>query len=131
MRPRTRCRPKLRDESGAAAVEFALILGLLLTVLFAIVQFGLYYSEVVVLTGAAREGARVAAVREPDEVEERVLDAADPYTVNGSISVSTVCDEATQGDPVTVSWTQTIEVDLVLLWPITATPDIAAIFRCE
>lgn len=122
----------LRGERGAAAVEFALIIALLLTILIGIVQFGRAYSEVVVLTGAAREGARLAAVRESTgEVQGRVIEAASPYDVNGSISVSTQCSDTNQGEPVTVSWTQTIVIDLKLLPSITEQADIAAVFRCE
>jgi Flp pilus assembly protein TadG len=119
-------------ERGAAAVEFALVVGLLLTVVFGITGFGKAYSEVVALTGAAREGARRAAVRAaPSEVTNAVHDAAAPYEVNGSISVSTQCDEDNQGEPVTVSWTEPIEIDLVLLGTLSKTREIAAVFRCE
>ena len=121
-----------RDERGAAAVEFALVVGLLLTVLFGITGFGKAYGEVVALTGAAREGARRAAVRaDTGEVVGAVRDAAAPYVVNGNISVSTQCDETNQGEQVTVSWTEPIVIDLVLLGTRTETRDIAAVFRCE
>ena len=126
------CPANLRGERGAAAVEFALIVGLLLTILFGIVQFGRAYSEVVVLTGAAREGARLAAVRESTGVVQgRVIEAAGPYDVNGSISVSTQCSDTNQGEPVTVSWTQTIVIDLKLIPSMTEQAEIEAVFRCE
>ncbi|MGH2699500.1 MAG: TadE/TadG family type IV pilus assembly protein [Actinomycetota bacterium] len=130
---RERSRPtNLRGERGAAAVEFALVVGLLLTLLIGIVQFGRAYSQVVVLTGAAREGARLAAVRESTSVvQTRVRQAAQPYAVNGSIGISAQCSETNQGEPVTVGWTQTIVIDLMLLPPMTEQKRIEAVFRCE
>jgi Flp pilus assembly protein TadG len=51
-----------RDERGAAAVEFALILPVIILLLFGIIEFGRAWNVKQVLTDAAREGARVAAV---------------------------------------------------------------------
>ena len=51
-----------RDEQGAAAVEFALVSVLLLTLVFAIVQYGFYFFQSQSATSSAREGARLAAV---------------------------------------------------------------------
>jgi Flp pilus assembly protein TadG len=123
-----------RDERGAAAVEFALIVGVLVLVVFGIIEFGRAYSEVNVMQGAAREGARLAAVRaDRSEVVARVRLAAAPYRVDGTPSVSTTCDEDTTGDPVTVSWTQTIEFDIPMLpgGQITKPGRIQGVFRCE
>ena len=126
----TPCSSKHRDERGAAAVEFALIIGLLLTILFAIVGFGRAYSERVALTGAAREGARCAAVRaETCDVEEVIADAAGAYEVNGVISAGT-CDVETVGEPVTVSWTQEFTVN-ALVKTFEWAREIRAVFRCE
>lgn len=48
-----------RDDSGAAAVEFALILPIVLTILFGILQYGLYFNDAL----GASQGTR-AAVRQ-------------------------------------------------------------------
>jgi Flp pilus assembly protein TadG len=50
------------DDRGAAAVELALVLPLLLVLLFGIVDFGRMLNAQIVLTEAAREGARAAAM---------------------------------------------------------------------
>lgn len=50
------------DQGGAAAVEFVLIFPLLLLILWSIVDFGLLLNARLVVTTAAREGARRAAV---------------------------------------------------------------------
>jgi Flp pilus assembly protein TadG len=50
------------DEEASAAVEFAILLPILLTVVFAIIDFGRVYAVKNNLVAAMREGARVAAV---------------------------------------------------------------------
>ncbi|MBF0672759.1 MAG: pilus assembly protein [Salinibacterium sp.] len=53
------------DERGAVAVEFALVVPVLLMVIFAIVEFGLIYNAQIQVTASAREGARAAALGAP------------------------------------------------------------------
>ena len=50
-----------RSESGASAVEFALIVPLVVMLLFGTVSAGLAYSDHVAITNAAREGSRYGA----------------------------------------------------------------------
>lgn len=59
MRWRT---PEPSREEGAAAVEFALVLVLFLTLVFGIIQYAFYFFQMQATTSAAREGARIAAV---------------------------------------------------------------------
>lgn len=54
-----------RDESGAAALEFALVVPILLIIVFAIISYGYMFSVRQALTQAAAEGARAAAVSTP------------------------------------------------------------------
>jgi Flp pilus assembly protein TadG len=51
-----------RDQDGAAAVEFALLLPLLVLLLFGLIQFGIAFNTKIQATNAAREGARMAVV---------------------------------------------------------------------
>ena len=51
-----------RSQSGVAAVEFALILPVLLLIVFGIINFGLYLYDKAVVTNASREGARAGIV---------------------------------------------------------------------
>jgi Flp pilus assembly protein TadG len=53
----------MKNESGTAAVEFALVLPLLLLVLFGTIEFGILMYDQSVITNAAREGARWGAVK--------------------------------------------------------------------
>jgi len=54
-----------RNQKGASAVEFALILPLLVVLLFGIVEFGLLMYNTQVITNASREGARAGIVFSP------------------------------------------------------------------
>jgi Flp pilus assembly pilin Flp len=51
-----------RDQDGAAAVEFALLLPLLVLLLFGLIEFGFAFSTRIQATNAAREAARRAVV---------------------------------------------------------------------
>lgn len=59
---RLRARHATRDERGAAAVEFALVLPILLLLLFGIIAYGYMLSFRGSMSQAAAEGARAAAV---------------------------------------------------------------------
>lgn len=59
---------RLPGDRGAAAVEFALLLPVLLLIVFGIIDFGRALNAQVTLTQAAREGARLAALNQPDVV---------------------------------------------------------------
>lgn len=49
-----------RDQSGAAAVEFALVVGLFVFVLYGLISFGMILATKQRVTNAAAEGARAA-----------------------------------------------------------------------
>lgn len=71
-------RDATRPDRGAAAVEFAIVVPLLLLVLLALVDFGrLFYVEVS-LAGASREGARAAAVGRSATQVAAVVQASSP-----------------------------------------------------
>ena len=62
MSVRKNLRREAKKEDGAAAVEFALIVGLLAILVFGLLEYGLAFWQVQNLRSATREGARVAAV---------------------------------------------------------------------
>ncbi|MFI5622882.1 TadE/TadG family type IV pilus assembly protein [Nocardioides sp. NPDC051685] len=68
-----------RADRGAAAVEFALVLPLLLLMLFGLIDFGRALNAQITLTQSAREGVRLAALQQPG-VEDRTRAAAEPMT---------------------------------------------------
>jgi Flp pilus assembly protein TadG len=130
-----------RGERGAVAVEFIIILPILVTILFAAIEFGLALSKYETYVGAAREGARYAAVRcKPQSssgcsdalIAGRVSSASTGYPIGpGSPSESTVCSDSNVGSQVTVSWAQDITVSIAFFGNYTMHPTIKAVFRCE
>ena len=127
-----RARRRVDGEGGAAAIEFALVASLLIVLVFGIIEFGRAYSEYQVLQGAAREGARAAAVRAPaSEVVARVRESAGSYELSGSPSVSTQCTDENTGSPVSVRWTQVFQISLPFLPDFHQSAEIKGVFRCE
>src|SRR5206468_3746959 len=77
-----RIRDRFHTQDGAAAVEFALIVGVLAMLIFGMLQFGLTFFELQNLRASAREGGRLGAVgATPDAVRNRLADAS-----NGAFS---------------------------------------------
>jgi Flp pilus assembly protein TadG len=71
----------LRSERGAELLEFALVLPVLLLVLAGILDMGFLFKDYEVLTNAAREGARMAAL--PGWVESDVQTRVNNYLAAG------------------------------------------------
>lgn len=59
-----------RNERGAEAVEFALIMPILLLLVFGIIQYGFYFWAMQGGAAAAREAARMSAVGRPAECDD-------------------------------------------------------------
>jgi len=82
---------------GAAIVEFAILLLLLLLILAGVVEFGFLWLQSHYLTNAAREGARVAGkVEKPlSDDREKVNDAVKEYLhgIYNDAKVDDCCDE--------------------------------------
>ena len=116
----------IKSEKGASAVEFALILPILVILVFGIVQFGIAYNNYIALTHAAREGARLAAVNmdETESIEwfeNRVRESAPSVTIE---SIALSGQDGNIGDPVSVTVTGevlNIEIPLVGSWPVQLT----------
>lgn len=81
MKRRERVR-QARDR-GAAAVEFALLFPLLMLILFGIIDFGRALNAQITLTQAAREGARLDALGQPNvqAATQAAATGLDPVTV--------------------------------------------------
>jgi len=111
----------IADESGAALVEFVLVLPLLLVLLFGMLDFGKAYNYWIDGTQLAHEGARFAAVNKNPgpgaSLQESIRDQADtPELKNGGTasvpSALSVCIDFPNGtsqigDPVRVRVTTT------------------------
>jgi Flp pilus assembly protein TadG len=76
-RPVKRVLRRFRDsEKGQALVEFTMVLPMFLLLLFALVDFGRGFYTWIVVTNAAREGARVAAVQGDQAAIQSRIDAS-------------------------------------------------------
>jgi len=127
---RMRRRIPSRRERGSAAVEFALVLPLLLVVALALLQLGLLVRDSLMVQAAARAGARAAAVLDDSVAVREASLAAGPGLVPGSVTVDVVRTGA-RGEPVTVSirYASTERVPLVAwLFPeaVTMVASVAA-----
>lgn len=76
-------RRSLRRDRGAVAVEFGLLLPLLLLIVLGLIDFGMMLNAKVTVTQAAREGARVEAT--DGDVDARTTAAADPLTISTTV----------------------------------------------
>jgi Flp pilus assembly protein TadG len=83
---------KLRGERGASAVEFGLIIPILLILVLGIIEFGHAFQVQGTLSAAAREGARAMALRnDQSQAKSAVRQAAsalDPDITDAQISIS-------------------------------------------
>src|SRR6266511_6155918 len=70
-------RDRISREDGVAAVEFAIILPVLALLLFGVLEFGRVWRQYQVFEGAAREGARCAAVKATDFSDCEIQPAID------------------------------------------------------
>ena len=105
-----------RRETGQSLVEFALILPIVLSLLFGIVEFGRGFQSWLTITNAAAFGARTGAIGAPaDVVDAATRDAAaslDPTALNVQITNA----QGAPGDPVSVR----VTYDLPMITPIFA-----------
>lgn len=139
---RTVTRP--REETGAAAVEFALVLPLLVTLLLGIVNFAIVFGQSLALNNAAREAARQGSVPGQTCAEVGAISkvSATAIAMKGSAVTATVtpcpggdvCLGSTPGQAVTVTLTYTHAWPVPL--PVPGIPKTYAIsghgeFRCE
>ncbi|UCE94734.1 MAG: pilus assembly protein, partial [Flavobacteriaceae bacterium] len=77
----------LEDQRGASAVEFAIILPLLLVFLFGIIEFSIMFYDKAVITNASREGARTGIVFDNPRISEtQIQSVVQDYAENRLIT---------------------------------------------
>lgn len=96
----------VRDDSGAAALEFGVVVPLLLALMFGMFEFGFMFQGQLAVTHAAREGARLAAVQDGALFSEAAVEArAYPLRISDGLSVSlTEPDEESVKVTVSYPW---------------------------
>jgi Flp pilus assembly protein TadG len=101
---------KFQSEKGAAAVEFALLLPLLMMIVFGIIEFGFALYRQSVLTNASREGARLGIVQSVQAITNaQISNAVDTYLTVAGINPGnvgrTILTTGVTGSPVRVTLT--------------------------
>lgn len=106
---------RFRDESGQSAVEFALVLPLLLLVLFAVVEFARAYNAYNDLNQMTADGARLAAVARYPGSAQLISDEADTNVARGAtVTMSYSGNSCSVGGSVTVTATAPIALANIL-----------------
>jgi Flp pilus assembly protein TadG len=105
----------LKREEGAAMVEFALVLPILLMILIGIMEFGIILYRQEVITNASREGARAGIIirnpRTEPIIQSVVNDVVDTYLEGAGLDSSKASKSASApsccatGEPLTVNIT--------------------------
>lgn len=97
---------KVRDDSGQALVEFALVLPILLMLVFGVIEFGRAWNASQVLTDAAREGARNMVVANDTmttaKVTQNIKRALARASLDTTVATITLNKGATTGQLSTV-----------------------------
>ena len=135
-------RERISREEGVAAVEFAIILPVVCLILFGVLEFGRVWSQSQLFQGAAREGARCAAVKATPygecDIQTEIDQHAAPWDPpNATVTILNGgpapdgCTEATRGEDVQVAWDQPLQIDIPFWNNVTVTSNIKAVFRCE
>jgi Flp pilus assembly protein TadG len=114
----------LKDDSGQALVEMALVLSMLLFLLTGIVEFGRVLSAQLVVSHASREGARIGVVGAADEfIIQRVMDAAGTLdTEKVVITVSPSPGERLRGSQLTVRVQYPVDIVMPFMDKILSDP---------
>ncbi len=104
---------RARSLRGAAAVEMALVLPILVLLVFGIVEFGRAYNAKIMLTHAAREGVREYSIIQDQGAAETFAEEAAPNLSGVTARVTALCD-GTPGDvaEMTVSYSMDYTIPL-------------------
>jgi Flp pilus assembly protein TadG len=104
---------RIRDSEGAAAIEFALVLPVLLLILFAILDYGWYFTQQILLLNAVQQGARASAGIQRadgedlggyvDRIRQTAKDTVDNLYGFGSLTGLSVEVDMADGVPETVT----------------------------
>ncbi len=69
-----------KGQSGASAVEFAIVLPILVLLVFGIIEFSVAFYDKAMITNASREGARAGIVfRVPPVTDEEITNVVNTY----------------------------------------------------
>lgn len=130
---------RCRGERGASAVEFAIILPLLILLVFGIAEFSIAYNRAQGIHAASREGSRIAALPQTtqEEIDTRVRDLLEgvlPDTSLVSVDITPDVERPCNlraGETVTVDVSFDHDIEIPLWGQQTVTLTGTGEFRCE
>ncbi len=106
-----------RSGRGQSLVEIALVLPILLIVLFGVLEFGRIFHSYLVVTHAAREGARYGIIsKDVGAIKQKVQDASPGITLDLNNIEVNPSSNLTTGVPLTIS----VEYQVDLFTPVLA-----------
>ena len=111
-----------RDEEGAAAVEFAFLLPLLVLLLFGFIQFGIALNTRIQATNAAREAARLAVIGIDDWDDVGGLEFWEGVRQRAGVGEISNCTLTTTADFIGGTLTVTFDYPLDLVIPFLPSP---------
>ena len=119
----------MKQDDGAALVEFAIVLSLLMLILFGIIEFGRAYNAQVTLTHASREGVRVLAITgDADAAAVATRQAADTLDPDLMDIDTAPCSP---GFPTELSVSYPFFLDIPFFGSRTLTLGATAVMRCS
>jgi Flp pilus assembly protein TadG len=102
-----------KDERGASAIEFAIVLPVLVALLFGIIELSILFYDKAVITNAGREGARAGIAFAPTPLDDAgIAGVVNTYCASNLITFGSATAAATAvsrggsgtaGDPLTVT----------------------------
>lgn len=117
------------DQKGAAAVEFAIILPLLLILLFGMIEFGFILYDKAMITNASREGARAGIVFAPGgisdaEIRSVVKDYCSDYMI--TFGEDSITDDDIDITPVVRNSGDNLTVNVMYTYDFLVLPNFVA-----
>ncbi|TQS40725.1 TadE/TadG family type IV pilus assembly protein [Cryptosporangium phraense] len=103
------------SDRGAAAIELAIILPIMLVMIFGVIDFGRLISAQATLSDAAREGARALAFNQDATLRAQKVTGTTGTTVTASVPCPTSGSTAASTATVTVSQTFTYLTPILTL----------------
>lgn len=121
-----------RNSDGTAAIEFGLILPLLLIVLVGILDYGQIHFTRLTMTNAAREGARIGVTLPESDAQAAAVAATQSYLTRAGVTAVVTATVPSQASP-TVTVTVTIDpyTPLIGLVPTPSRLTVSASMRWE
>lgn len=121
-----------RNTSGSAAIEFGLVLPLLLVVVVGIIDYGQIHFTRLTMTNAAREGARVGVTMAENDAQAAAVATTSSYLGRAGVDAVVTATVPSQSTP-TVTVTVTIDPyePLIGLVPTPGSLRVSASMRWE